>query len=109
MTRDLFNLLWVVVPILGAIFVGFYAWLVVRLIRRRERWAKRLAAALVTVLVIYFLSFGPMARLEARGGWSQLQETAFEAFYFPIFCGVNFGPKWIQTPLSWYLELWGIK
>jgi hypothetical protein len=99
----------VIVPILGVALAASFVWLVIRLINRRERWAKRLAAALVAMLVAYLLSFGPIARLESRGGWSQSQETAFEVLYFPFFCGVNFGPQWIRSPLYWYLNLWGVE
>ncbi len=41
-------------------FAAFCVWLTVRIINRRERWAKRLAIALVAgIPLIYVLSFGP--------------------------------------------------
>ena len=43
----------------GISVAAFGIWLTVRIINRRERWARRTAAALVVVLVVYPLSFGP--------------------------------------------------
>jgi len=37
----------VVVPMLGVAFAAFYIWLTVRVINRREKWAKRRLAAVV--------------------------------------------------------------
>jgi hypothetical protein len=40
-------------------------WLTVRIVNRRERWAKRLAVAMA-VIVVYPLSFGPACWLSSR-------------------------------------------
>ena len=45
---------------LGVAFAGFCVWLGVRIVNRRERWAKwTLAAVIVGLPVLYVLSFGP--------------------------------------------------
>ena len=106
MSQHLFDELCVLVPFLGVLFIAFYVRLVVRIIKRRERWAKRLAASLAALFLGYLVSFGPIARIESRGGWSPLQETVFEAAYFPFGFGVNFGPQWMQSSILWYLDLW---
>jgi hypothetical protein len=51
--------------ILGIVFVAYCIWLTVRIVNRRERWAKRTAAGLVIVLA-YPLSFGPACWLADR-------------------------------------------
>ncbi len=45
--------------IVGVAIAAFCIWLTVRIINRRQRWAKRTAWALVVALVVYPLSFGP--------------------------------------------------
>ena len=54
-----------IINAIGTAFAGFCMWLAVRIFNRREKWAKRTAMALVTVPVLYVLSFGPVCRLEA--------------------------------------------
>jgi hypothetical protein len=48
----------VVLPALGVAFAAFCLWLTVRIVNRRERWAKWTAAGLAIVLA-YPISFGP--------------------------------------------------
>jgi hypothetical protein len=109
MSHRLFDELCVLVPALGVTFAGFCIWLAVRIFSRRERWAKRLAVALVVAQLGYLLSFGLIARLEFRGSLPRSLKPAFEAVYFPFGWGVNFGPQWIRSPIIWYLDLWGAK
>jgi hypothetical protein len=50
-----------ILPIMGVTFAGVCLWLTVRVINRRERWAKwTLAATLFSVPALYVLSFGPV-------------------------------------------------
>jgi hypothetical protein len=55
----------IVLPILGAAFAAAVVWLTVRLIDRRERWAKWTLAAMVALPVLYIASFGPACRMAA--------------------------------------------
>src|SRR5579863_7283053 len=50
----------IVVGISGIAVAAFAVWLAVRIINRRERWAKQSAAALFIGIVLYPLSSGPM-------------------------------------------------
>jgi hypothetical protein len=52
--------------IFGVAFAAFCLWLTVRIVNRRERWAKRTAAGLV-LLAWYPLSLFPIAWLERQG------------------------------------------
>jgi len=49
----------IVLPALAVAFAAFCVWLAVRIINRRERWAKWTLAGLFGVPLLYLLSFGP--------------------------------------------------
>jgi len=51
--------------IFGVIFAAVCLWLTVRIINRRERWAKWTLAGMVGLPVLYVVSFGPACRLAA--------------------------------------------
>ena len=48
-----------VLPALAVAFAAFCIWLTVRIVNRREQWAKWTLAAVVGLPVLYVLSFGP--------------------------------------------------
>jgi predicted permease len=56
----------ILISTLAVAFAAFCVWLTMRIVNRRERWAKWTAAALVPV-VAYPLSFGPACWLCNRG------------------------------------------
>lgn len=72
-----------------ALVVGFAAcgiWLTVRIVNRRERWAKRTAIAMACLPILYVLSFGPacwMAAAPRVAGRSDVPRM-WMRFYFPI-------------------------
>jgi hypothetical protein len=53
-------------PALAVAFAGFCIWLAVRIVNRRERWAKRLAWGLIAMSAIYALSSGPTRTFAVR-------------------------------------------
>jgi hypothetical protein len=58
--------------IFGVAFAAFCVWLAVRIINRRERWAKWTLAVVVGMPVLYVASFGPACWLTSQvdvGGW----------------------------------------
>jgi hypothetical protein len=55
----------VLLPVLYVGFAAFCIWLAVRIVNRRERWAKRTALGL-GVLLAYPLSFGPACWTASR-------------------------------------------
>jgi hypothetical protein len=50
-------------PALAIAFAAFCVWLAVRVINRRERWAKWTFATVVVPTILYFGSFGPVCWL----------------------------------------------
>ena len=72
------------VSIIGVAVVAFCVWLTVRIINRREKWAKwTLAMAVVGFPVTYVLSFGPACWIASRLGEP---DPVFNAAYGPL-CG----------------------
>ena len=48
-----------ILPVLAIAFAAFCVWLTVRIVNRRERWAKWTLVAVVGLPVLYVVSFGP--------------------------------------------------
>jgi hypothetical protein len=96
----------VLLPTLCVALAALYVWLTVRIVNRRERWAKWTLAALV-VVAVYPLSMGPAywvctdARRRIRADWTG---AVFCAAYDPLIRIYQKGPP---TPLNHYLSLWG--
>jgi hypothetical protein len=69
--------------IFGVAFAAFCVWLAVRIINRRERWAKRTLAGVVGVPLLYVVSFGPAcwaySRTHPHREWA-----ALDFIYEPI-------------------------
>jgi hypothetical protein len=56
----------VLLQALAVALAAFSIWLTVRIVNRRERWAKWTAVGLVVVLLAYPLSFGPVCWLNSQ-------------------------------------------
>ncbi|MBI3864447.1 MAG: hypothetical protein HY290_21405 [Planctomycetia bacterium] len=76
----------ILVPVLAVAFVAFCVWLAVRIVNRSERWAKRLAVALVVSSpLLYVASLGPACW--AVGDLADANEKTINAIpviYYPI-------------------------
>jgi len=100
-----------VFAVLGVIFAALAVWLAVRIINRRERWAKRTAVTLIVLLALYGLSIGPAywactdSRGRVRDDWTG---SAFLNIYAPIIVAYQKGPAFVNNPIEHYLVLWGM-
>jgi hypothetical protein len=56
----------IILPALAVAFAAFCVWLGVRIVNRRDRWAKWSLAAVVGPPLLYILSFGPMCWYASR-------------------------------------------
>ncbi len=93
----------VFVPALGTALMAFTVWLAVRIVNRRERWAKRTAVVLVVVLVAYPLSIYPLEWLWGRGMLPNLRwvDQARAIYRSPIVWVADNGPEWFEYALDW--------
>ena len=68
--------------VFGFAFAAICVWLTVRIINRRERWAKRTAVGLIVGLpLLYVASFGPACWMIAADG---ARPAALPNLYLPI-------------------------
>jgi hypothetical protein len=93
--------------IIGIAFAAFCVWLTVRIVNRRERWAKWMAVGVFVVVLAYFASFGPFVWLGQRNHLPHRAVTAGIYFYWPqVYAGTSGAPTLLKAALNWYTELW---
>jgi hypothetical protein len=97
-------------PTLAVAFGAFCVWLTVRIINRRERWAKWTLAVMIAVLpALYILSFG----LAVRSSAVPLREyqngsvsiTCVPHAFWPIGWFSSYGESEMKL-FSWYMRVW---
>jgi hypothetical protein len=97
------------VSAVGATVAAFCLWLTVRIVNRRERWAKRTAIALVVAALAYPLSVGPVFRLSywidpsQEASWTVV---AVSWYCVPFALVVETGPDIVRGLATKYLDLW---
>jgi len=85
----------IALPALGVSFMAFAIWLTLRIINRRERWAKWTLSALIGLPVLYVASFGPACWITGRTdfGWQ-----AVPIVYRPLTWTFSIGSMgWVYT------------
>jgi hypothetical protein len=92
----------ILLPALAVAFAAFCVWLTVRIVNRRERWAKWTLAAVVGVPVLYVLSFGPAVYMAARGLLPNWASNALDIAYRPLVRSSQSIPR----ILYWYADFW---
>ena len=90
------------VSIFGVVVAAFSVWLAVRIINRRDRWSKRIAAALLPAVAIYLLTFGPACWINAH---TEVGNDVVWVLYRPMFWLMVGRRSAIQQALWWYAEL----
>jgi hypothetical protein len=100
--------------IFAVAFAAFCVWLTVRIINRRERWAKWTLAAVVGVPVLYVVSFGPVCWWLAKphempgynGGTLHMIARDILPYapreYWPMGWAAQNGPNWLHRSIQWY-------
>jgi len=105
-----------ILPVLAVAFAAFSVWLTVRIVNRRERWAKwTLVGAIVGVPLLYILSFGPACWWftipSSQSGDDPfgvpLPAVQARQMYWPIGWVAVHGPISIERLLAWYAKLAG--
>jgi hypothetical protein len=92
---------------LAVAFAAFCVWLTVRIVNRRERWAKWTLAVVVGLPVLYVASFGPAcwicSRLRVRD--RHVRFVAVPMAYYPVGSACFYGP--LNRPFERYAR-WGM-
>ena len=91
-------------------YVALGVWLAARIINRRERRAKWALATLVSLPVLYVVSFGPACWLDSRRKPEAKSVTVsrpLNMFYFPIINLVHRLDNDVGDRILWYAELFG--
>jgi len=96
----------IVFTALGIVLAAFAVWLTVRIVNRREKWAKWTAAALVLLLVIYPLSYGPAVLLSRRGQMPTPVEDFCAWIYSPLTAIAPIAPEPMKGWFELYLSVW---
>jgi hypothetical protein len=97
----------IVLPALVVALAAFCIWLSVRIVNRRERWARRTAFALLVGLpMLYGLSIGPAKWLDDR---HLVSESTTESLFGPLSWLYEHAPSSIQRATDWYIGLWATK
>jgi hypothetical protein len=79
--------------------------------RKPRRWGLWIAVAMVTLLAVYLMSYGPFLYVQFDGRmpgtintWVLAHEET--VVYLPILWFRNSLPDWISRPYEWYLSFW---
>lgn len=90
---------------LAVAFAAFCVWLTVRIINRRERWAKWTAVGLAVVLA-YPLGIGPAFMLVGQKWCPIWLRDAILDFYLPLLHMADHLPQPLQDALLKWLFFW---
>jgi hypothetical protein len=92
-----------VLSIFGVAFAALCVWLAVRIVNRKERWAKRLAAAIIVIPSLYALGIGPAGWLRS---YDFISHDAELTFFHPVYLLMQYGPEEMRDVMLWWLNLW---
>lgn len=84
-------------------FSGFCVWLSIRIVNRREKWAKQTAFGAFAVLLAYPLSIGPACWMAGPSG--QYSFPSLSHIYWPL-GHLASSTDIVRVPLSKYAGLW---
>jgi hypothetical protein len=95
---------------LGVAYAAFCVCFTVRIVNRKERWAKWTIAVVVGVPVLYVLSVGPATWIYRRHYKAEPQslpsEGALARAYVPLKWVSDGAPKSVGDSIRWYIGLW---
>ena len=104
MDEDEFDIWTVVLPALGVAFAAFSVWLTVRLVNRRERWAKWTFFCVIGMPTLYVLSSGPMIWLAGKVDAPPWVFSALDQVYGPLIWVMMYGGCFGQ--IFWRYLMW---
>jgi hypothetical protein len=89
----------ILLPALAVAFAAVCVWLTVRIINRRERWAKWTLGVVVGLPVLYALSFGPACWISSH---ANMGISTVNAAYLPVMWLYDVSPGFIQKGILRY-------
>jgi cytochrome bd-type quinol oxidase subunit 2 len=92
--------------VLSVAFAAFCIWLTVRIVNRRERWAKWTLAAVVIAPALYVMSDGPAFWLVRRAGRPAWALTAYRTTYAPLQFAYSHGPRPVHHAIQLMNDFW---
>jgi ABC-type Fe3+ transport system permease subunit len=96
----------IVLPALSVAFAAFVVWLTVRIVNRRERWAKWTLAATLALPVLYVASLGPVFWVAERTRYPQWARHAHNLYVVPLELLYDTFPETAEATIEPYLRLW---
>jgi len=91
--------------LLGLTVSALCSGLTVRIINRREKWAKRAAVAVAIFFILYAPSFGPFAWMQRNRVLPVSVEAPLSWLYLPMFLLID-APEPIHSLFRRYLRYW---
>jgi hypothetical protein len=96
----------IALAVFGVAFAAFCVWLTVRIVNRRERWARRTGIVMSLVVALYPPSIGPSWWLIHQTWCPEWLQNAFSRIYFPIILLFDNAPLTIRNAMESYAALW---
>jgi len=97
----------IILPALSVAFAACCVWLTVRIVNRRERWAKWTLAAVLGVPLLYVVSLAPLFMLEAQvpiESNSPIADTC-RMYAIPARLAYQEGAQLFRDAFDWYRDL----
>ncbi len=93
--------------LVGVVLAAFGIWLMVRIIARKEKWAKRTAAGLVAgIPILYLLGFGAGCRAIAVPLGGTVKMSSQMKIYWPLGALAANRDSSAGAVVRWYMRLW---
>jgi hypothetical protein len=96
-------------PALAATFAAFCVWLTVRVVNRRERWAKWTLAITLLLLAVYPFSYGPARWFYLKTGIPEWTWPVVDSTFEPLWWVRENSPTWFKEAMfdydAWWIDL----
>ncbi len=92
--------------VIGAGFTAVSVWLTVRIVNRRERWAKWTLALVIAAPVLYGASWGPVIWVHDRELLPRSATPILDVIYWPLINIATEPESDVGLWLRAYAELW---
>src|SRR5258707_10714891 len=100
----------ILIPALAVAFTAFCVWLAVRIVNRKERWAKWTLAVTLSLPILYVVGFGPACWLASEDKMSPPVGRAVCRFYGPLLKHILLEEEsWSVRALYWWSSVGSVE